>query len=282
MRAIFGLVFVVGIALAGFAVYMVQGYVGQNQAELAKERAFRAKVGPFVEVYVVNKPMPYGTALTKDDVEKVLLPQNFLPEGHFLEEAALFPGDYAEPRYVTRQMEKMEPLLAVKLTEPGDVVGLTARLSKGMRAFAIKVDVASGVSGFLQPGDFVDVYWTGSAGDTVSGGARTQLIESSVKIVAVDQSANAELASGALVARTVTVEVTPQQVARLAQAQATGGLSLSLVGSDEVKAEAIEVDAQALLGIEEKIEVVVEAEKVCTVRTRKGADVVEIPIACTN
>lgn len=285
MRAIFGLVFIVGIALAGFAVYMVQGYVGQNQAELAKERAFRAKIGPFVEIYVVNKMLAYGAPLTKDDVEKVLMPQNNLPENTFTDEAALFPGDYARPRFVIRQMEAKEPVLAAKVTEPGEDVGLTARLTKGMRAFAINVDVASGVSGFLQPGDLVDVYWTGNAGDGSASGsdAMTRLIESSIKIIAVDQTANAENSTVTLIARTVTVEATAEQVARLAQAQATGSLALSLVGAGDASLSGlVQVDSRALLGIEQQAEVVVEAEKVCTVRTRRGADVVEMPIACTN
>lgn len=281
MRAVFGLVLVVGLALAGVAVYMVQGYVGKNQSELAQERQFRAKLGPVVEVYVVNKPLAYGTALTKEDVQKVLMPKNSLPENVFTEEDALFPGTYDEPRFVVRQMEKMEPVLASKVSTPGEVAGLTARLAPGMRAFAIKVDVASGVSGFVQPGDVVDIYWTGAAEGEV--GSFTRLIESSVKVIAVDQTASAENTTGTLVARTVTVEATPEKVARLAQAQATGGLSLSLVGTGETdQAGTIEVDSKALLGIEEKVEVVAPTERVCTIKTRKGADLVEVPIPCTN
>ncbi len=282
MRSMFGLVFVVGLALAGFAVYMVQQYLGQNQVELTQHRAFRAKLGPVAEVYVAKGPLAYGAALTKDNVTKVLMPRNSLPEGHFVEEAALFPGDYAKPRYVLRQMEKAEPILAVKVTEPGEDVGLTARLAKGMRAFAIKVDVASGVSGFVRPGDFVDIYWTGANRELETGG-RTQLIESAIKIIAVDQVANSEIHSSALIARTVTVEVTPQQVARLAQAQATGGLALSLVGAGDMAVTGtVEVDSRALLGIEVQEQAVVVEERVCSVKTRRGGEVVEIPIACTN
>ena len=219
MRMIFGLVLVVGLALAGFAVYMAQGYISQTQAELAQERAARAKAGPLVEVYVVNKPLAYGDALTRDDVQKIYWPQNALPDRIFTDEALLFPVGAPGPRYILRQMEKFEPLLAVKLTEPGQDAGLTARLAKGMRGFAIKVDVASGVSGFVQPGDKVDVYWTGSNG----GSEMTRLIETTVKIIAVDQISNNDRSTTATVARTVTVEATPQQVARLAQAQAPGG-----------------------------------------------------------
>ena len=281
MRAVFGLVLVVGLALAGMAVYMVQGFIGANQAEVAKERAFRAKIGPIVEIYVTNKPLAYGAALTKDDVQKVLMPKNSLPEGFFEDEAVLFPGDYLKPRFVIRQMDKMELLLTAKVSEPGQDVGLTARLTKGMRAFAIKVDVASGVSGFLQPGDVVDVYWTGGAADTQ--GELTRLIESSIRIVAVDQTADAENSTSTLIARTVTVEATPEEVARLAQAQATGRLALSLVGSGDLsEAGFVEVDSNGLLGIVEKAEAVIVEEKVCSVKTRKGADVVEMPIPCTN
>ncbi|HMO08200.1 MAG TPA: Flp pilus assembly protein CpaB [Paracoccaceae bacterium] len=281
MRAIFGLVFVAGLALAGFAVYMVQKYIGQNTVELASERAFRARLGPVVEVYVAKDQLVYGAPITRESVTRVLMPRNSLPESVFVDEKLLFPGDYEKPRYVVRQLEKNEPILAVKVTDPGEDVGLTARLSKGMRAFAIKVDVASGVSGFLQPGDNVDVYWTGTTQDIA--GEMTRLIEGKVRIIAVDQVANGERSSGAMVARTVTVEATPEQVARLAQAQATGRLALSLVGQDDVaEAGVIEVDSRRLLGITVQEKAVVEAERVCSIKTRRGADVVEIPIPCTN
>jgi len=280
MRMIFGLVLVVGLALAGFAVYMAQGYISQTQAELAQERAARAKAGPLVEVYVVNKPLAYGDPLTRDDVQKIYWPQNALPDRIFTDEALLFPVGAPGPRYILRQMEKFEPLLAVKLTEPGQDAGLTARLAKGMRGFAIKVDVASGVSGFVQPGDKVDVYWTGSNG----GSEMTRLIETTVKIIAVDQISNSDRSTTATVARTVTVEATPQQVARLAQAQATGRLVLALVGSNDASVSGlIEVDSQSLLGIEQQVvDAAPPAPRVCTIKTRKGAEVTEIPIPCTN
>ena len=47
----------------------------------------------------------------------------------------------------SRQIEKNEAFMEVKVSAPGDVAGLTSRLDRGQRAFAIKVDVASGVSG---------------------------------------------------------------------------------------------------------------------------------------
>jgi pilus assembly protein CpaB len=279
MRMVFGLVLVVGLALAGFAVYMAQGFISQTQNALDEERAIREKSGPLVEVYVANKPLNYGDVLTQDDVQLIYWPENALPETIFRDPAVLFPEEGKEPRYVVRQMEMFEPVLASKVTEPGQPAGLTGQLAKGMRAFAIKVDVDTGVSGFLQPGDNVDVYWTGQTAGVE--GDLTRLIENSVKIVAVDQVANGERA--AAVARTVTVEATAEQVARLAQAQATGRLALSLVGvGDDTLSASIEVDNKGLLGIEAQQVVAAEEAKVCTIRTRKGGEAVEIPIPCTK
>ena len=46
MRMVFGLVLLVGIALAGFAVYMAQGFISENQAALEAERAARGQIVP--------------------------------------------------------------------------------------------------------------------------------------------------------------------------------------------------------------------------------------------
>lgn len=279
MRMIFGLVLLVGMALAGFAVYMAQGYINQTESALMEERAFRDKVGKLVEVYVVNKPLKYGDPITREDIQKIYWQESALPEGVFTEETALFPEDEDKPRFVLRPMETYEPVLALKVTEPGQPAGLTGALDPGMRAFAIDVDASSGVSGFIYPGNFVDIYWTGNDGTQ----EMTRLIETSVNVIAIDQTAAGASTGGAIVAQTVTVQGTPQQIARLAQAQATGRLALSLVGvPGESDGKLVEVNAQTLLGIETETVVEVEAEKVCTIRNRRGSVVEETPIPCTN
>ncbi|WP_299772084.1 Flp pilus assembly protein CpaB [uncultured Tateyamaria sp.] len=285
MRLVFGLVLLAGIALAGGAVYMAKNYIGKYQVALAAERAQREKIVPTIPVYVADRQLKYGEALTAEDVRAVDWPETSVPEGAFTEDNPLFPDGVTENRVVLRTMEKHEAVLAVKVTEPGEEAGLTSRLERGMRAFAIRVDVATGVSGFLRPGDRVDVYWTGRVDRTLdqSRGEVTKLIQPAIKLIAIDQNAAGDV-DGTVIAQTVTVAVAPAQVAKLAQAQSTGRLSLSLVGAeDDTVAGAIEVDQRALLGIESKaVKVEVEEEKTCSIRTRRGADVVQIPIPCTN
>ncbi len=285
MRAIFGLVLIVGIVLAGGAVMMARNYISAYQIELQRERQARAEVVPTINVYVASRALRYGETLERDDVRKVRWPLDAVPKGTFTDIAKLFPDEVTGKRVVLRAIEEDEAILAAKVTRPGEDAGLTSQLSRGMRAFAIRVDVASGVSGFLRPGDRVDVYWTGSVSGTIEGvrGDVTRLIEANVPLIAVDQTASSDL-DGAIIARTVTVAARPEQVAALAQAQSTGRLSLSLVGArDDTIASAIEVDQRSLLGLgaieaaPQQIE-----EKVCTIRTRRGAEVFDIPIPCTN
>jgi len=286
MRAVFGLVLIVGIGLAGFAAYMVKTRMDAYEAQLAHARATQSQGVDTIEVFVATRPLKYGERLKKEDVAPVKWPRSALPEGVFTDPAALFP-EGQDPRTVLRSMEQNEAILALKITEPGEDAGITSRIQRGMRAFAIKVDATSGVSGFLRPGDRVDIYWTGSVGRaTVGGDTRgefTKLIETGVKLVAVDQSASDER-PGATVARTVTVAVLPRQVASLAQAQSTGRLSLSLVGAgDTTVSSAIEVDQRTLLGIDATPAPAPQQKpEECTIRTRRGSEVVEIPIPCTN
>ena len=289
MRLIFGLVLVLGLGLAGFAVYMAKSYIQNYQTQLELERNARPVVIETVEIYITNKALQYGERITTEDVERVAFPTAALPEGVYRTEEELFPKGDAEPRTVLRAMEKAEAILAVKVTGAGEDAGITSQLARGMRAFAIKVDSMSGVSGFLRPGDRVDVYWTGNIGrggmrtEGDSEGDVTKLIEAGVKLIAVDQSANSNVTEVSI-ARTVTVVVRPDQVAALAQAQATGRLALSLVGTgDDTTAENIEVDQRELLGLAfAPMAEPAAIQQVCTIRTRRGGEVIETPIPCTN
>ncbi|MCV6593596.1 MAG: Flp pilus assembly protein CpaB [Silicimonas sp.] len=279
MRLVFGLVMLIGIVLAGAAVYLARDFIGQQQAQLAAAEAAKKAIVPTADVYVVIKQKRYGQRLTLEDVKKVRWPKAAIPEGTFTSEEDLFPKGTDVPRSVLRTLEAGEAVMEVKVTGAGEDAGVSARLSPGNRAFAIRTDVTSGVSGFLRPGDRVDVYWTGS----IRGGRNvTKLIEANVRLVAINQSAD-EDRSGAVVARTVTVEVSPHQVAALAQAQSSGRLSLSLVGADDnIVSSDVEVDQRRLLGIQE--EQVVQEERKCFIKKRVNGELVDTAVRtqCTN
>lgn len=291
MRAMFVAVLVAGVGLAGFAVHMAQSYIGRTQDQLAKEQELRRKIGPMVEVFVVNKPLNYGDPLTRDDVQKMYWPQNTLPEGVFKSGKELFPEGEKGQRFVLRQMETFEPVLAVKVTEPGEAAGLTGMLTAGQRAFTIQFSDAAGASRFLQPGNRVDIYWTGV---TPAGTNETRLIESALAIIAVDRpdirtNAKAKTETTApnyAAPKAMTVAATPEQVGRLAQAQASGQLSVALVAHDDPGGAApsnLVVTGSDIYGdiAAAPVEAAAPPEQ-CYITTRRGAEVIETPIPCTN
>lgn len=267
----------VGLALAGFGVYMAQTYIGQTEAALAAAQARGAVVQTTqtVPVLVASRPLRYGELIGAGDVRMVDWPANSVPPGAFHELNALIP-DASRPRVALRAMEPLEPVLAVKVSQPGQQAGIAAMLTPGMRAFTIRVDQNSGLSGTLRPSDTVDIYWTGRGAE---GGEITRLLSASVRIIALDENADQDRTFNG-VPRSITVEAATEMVASLAQGQSTGRLSLSLVGLDDVaEVNPIQVDGRSLLGMDTAAQAVAER---CTVRTRRGAEVVMIEIPCTN
>lgn len=278
MRAVQIGILGVGLALAGFGVYMAQEYVSQTQAAIAAAQANQAGQPRLetVPVMVAARALRYGEPIGVDAVQEVAWPANAVPPGAFQTLDSVVP-DPQRPRIALRAMEPMEPLLAVKVSQPGQPAGIAAILTPGLRAFTIRVDQNSGISGTLRPSNLVDIYWTGRG---AQGGEVTRLLSPGVRIIALDENAD-EDRNFSGVPRSVTIEAEPEMIASLAQGQSTGRLSLSLVGLDDTTASSqIQVDSRSLLGMEA---VPVELAPVtCTVRTRRGSDVVEIEIPCTN
>lgn len=275
MRIIFAFVLLIGVGLAGSAAYLAMQKFNQYEAQIAAQRRINTPAIELVEVAVAAGPLTFGTTLEADDVRMAKWPKDGVPEGAFTDLAELIGVDGGKPRSIIRAFIKDEPILASKITNFGQDAGIRSLLAPGMRAFTIGVNVSTGVSGFLQPNDKVDIYWTG---DTDRGSV-TRLFLEDVRLIAIDQNTNEEV-SVVKVANTVTVEVSPQVVAQLTQAQQTGRLTLSLRGVEDLTLTgALEVDSNDISGniINEVVE-----DRVCTRRTRKGTEVIIEEIPCTD
>ncbi|KQI69231.1 hypothetical protein AN189_06660 [Loktanella sp. 3ANDIMAR09] len=291
MRVVFGLVLILGMGLAGFAVFMVRGYMSDQQVALQEERARAAQVIETVNVLAANKSLSFGDPLTADDVVYVKYATEFLPEGTFTEITDLFPEGPEVVRSLIRPIEANEVILMTDTTAPGQIASITQELNPLMRAFTIRVDASTAVSGFLRPNDRVDVYWTGRVAGRNSA-EETHLIGSSIRLIAVDQSTDRNR-SRTSIPSTVTVEVIPADVARLAQAQSEGRLSLALVGKGNEES-AVPIGDQAIFlpePPEEEVQVVeapvaapapVAPPERCFTTVRRGTEAVQTEIACSN
>jgi len=281
MRAVFGLVLLIGMGLAGFAIYLVKGQLDTQNARLNQERARAANAVVTVEVYAPARALTYGELITPEDVKLIQYAQDFLPEGIFSTEEELFPAGVDTPRVVTRPMEINEPILAAKVTEPGAPRGITALLRPGMRAYPLPDRVTEAFSQELRPTDRVDIYWNGRLS---SGQNSTSLIMTGLEVIAVDEpSANGRGGRG------VVLEVTPQDFAALSTAQNAGNLSLTPVGTgDDTVVQVETTDIESVLGIVAPVveqapePVIEEAPEECFITQQKGTERVKIQIECSN
>ena len=271
MRIIFALVFMFGIGIAGFAAYMAMQQFRALQAENLALRAQASKVVETVPVMIATRELRYGQPLKPEDTTEVLFPKDAVPENAFTSVEELYGNEESKPRAIVRTMEPGELIMQTKVTKFGEDAGVASRLKKGLRAYTINVDVTTGVSGFLQPGDKVDVYF--------SGQGITRLLLEDVEIIAIDQIDDKDT-NRPTVARTVTVEVKPITVATLAQARASGRLSLSLRGVDEEEVLGqLSVTQEDVLGIQTVAE---EKEQICYQRVRRGAQLEVIQVPCAT
>ena len=124
-----------------------------------------------------------------------------------------------------------EPIITTKIVKPGERGFLAAVLHRGMRAVSVPVDATADVSGFVLPGDRVDLLVTlplpqdgGGAAGNPHRAAETVL--RNLRVIAVDQQPDNK--GQPVLARTVTFEVTPKESEIVAVAGDIGKLSLSL------------------------------------------------------
>ena len=275
MRFLFLIFLIVGLASAGYAVYTTKQRFDIYNAQLAEAQRAQSQQIEMIKVAVARHQLPYGRTLTENDVLFTDFPKFVTNDDWFHDAETLF-GDGSETRQVVRVIERGEPILDMKITGLGEDAGLAARLGEGFRAFTIRVDVSTGVSGFLRPSDRVDVFWSGR----FRGEAVTRLVMENLQIIAVDQISDQDR-NRPVIARTITVRATPQQAALLAQAQTSGALSLSLRGiGDVAETGNVEVNLDDVVGYVAPEPVIAEEPVIVaprrTITIRRGTDGVSI------
>lgn len=277
MRGFAVMVLVLGLGLAGGAAYYVFAQVQAAEARLGARGD-----GPeldTVKVVIAREHLKFGQPLTSEHVMVIDWPRRYVPNGAFDDIVRVVPEEEgAEPRIVLRRMEPGEPILETKITGFGQKATVAALLDPGMRAHTIPVDAANSVGGFLLPGTRIDVMLTERDRRT---GPTTRMLIQDLEVIAVDQDTDPDRIE-ARVARTVTVQGSPEAVQQLTLAQNLGTLSISLRGhGSDTLADSGPMDRRRLLGLPEDV-AVVEAEpepepqvEAVQVRIRRGAGDVE-------
>jgi pilus assembly protein CpaB len=204
---------------------------GQPQQVVRVEAPPTVAPAPRVRMLVAARPLSIGTLLKDDDLREMEIPGDAVPEGAFLgggEALAELRG-----ALLRRFVDPNTPIIRTDVLRPRDRGFLAAVLRPGTRAISIGVDVVTGASGLIWPGDEVDLILTQNlqTGSQESPGRRVvgETILSAVRVIAVDQQishSGTDATAGRVVARTVTLEVTPEQAERVAVAMQLGRISL--------------------------------------------------------
>jgi pilus assembly protein CpaB len=211
------------------------GWIAYKAATTAPSSAHEAVVLPPVKILVAAQPLQAGTLLKDTDLREQETPAADVPEGSI----RATDDTRAEVRgaMLRHYLNPGTAVLQADVLRPRDRGFLAAVLAPGTRAESIGVDAKSGASGLISPGDLVDVILTQEfqRGDTPAGHrVVAETVLSLIRVIAVDQQiaqgapTAAPDPNGAHVARTVTLQVTPEQANRVAVAERLGRLLLTV------------------------------------------------------
>jgi len=254
---------IVGVVTSFLVIDWLQG------TELRRAAQEAVSVTSTAEVVVAKGELAWGTKLTSEMLQVVKYPSNALPDGYYksideLQEAVLL-----------QDIKANEPILRSKLTSGKDAgTGVAAVTDPTKRAMSVKVDEVIGVSGFIKPGDHVDVMVT------IDQNAKSQdpvakMILGNLKVLAAGmQYEKNSTEKDPKPVQVMTLEVDIEEAEKLALASTQGKLRLALrnpLNNEKVLTKGANV-ASLLSSFRPKVSADKDAQPQYRVELIKGAD----------
>ncbi len=210
----------VALLVAGLTALFARGWLNSQRASFGQGASGH-------QVLVAKSDIVPGRFLRAQDLRWQGWPQGALAPSYVLQgkrKAEEFDGAVARHTLVAGQ-----PLTDAMVVRPGEQGFLAAVLEPDMRAVSIRVDAITGISGFVIPGDRVDVILTHTVASEDRRTTRhvSETVLQDIRVIAVDQKIE-DRNTKAAVAKTVTFEVTPKQVEAIGIIDKIGKISLSL------------------------------------------------------
>jgi pilus assembly protein CpaB len=172
--------------------------------------------------FVAGHPLPAGTLAREEDFIVRSVPADSVPPEAMLDTPDVRIG--LRGSLVRTFLDTGSTVTSRNVLRPRDRGFLASVLAPGTRAVSINVNAASGVSGLIWPGDYVDVILT------LKYGASETLV-SNVRIIAIDQEimqgVPANNATAGKETHTVSLQLAPEQVFKITEAEGLGRLSLA-------------------------------------------------------
>jgi pilus assembly protein CpaB len=142
-----GAVFLIASVLGAFLVTVMIYRIVQD----ARNRIPAQKPEESSEVVVASRNIPPGVTISATHLQTRELPDAFIPAEVYRTPEEVI-GRVAMERILYGEFIREE-----RLADPEAGVGLTAIIPRGMRGFQVKLRGGQQLSGFLNPGNFVDI-----------------------------------------------------------------------------------------------------------------------------
>ncbi|MDX9785179.1 MAG: Flp pilus assembly protein CpaB [Desulfobacterales bacterium] len=216
-KAIFPILLSLVIAVAGsFLAYQ------WIQKKTAPKEMVRVE-SDAVPVAVAAIDIPWGTKLTPEMLKKNPYLKESLPNGYFSDVALL------KDRVTVSPLKPGDPVVEHRLA-PVDIKtgGVSAVLSTGKRAVAVKGDKVIGISGLINPGNRVDVLVTMQDPETEKKLDKTKIVLENILVLATGTQIQKNEKGEPAPVDVYALEVTPEESEKLALAAAQGKLQFAL------------------------------------------------------
>jgi len=244
------LIFGISLLAAIAAVFLVFRVVKLAQHEVVKARESTAHV----EVLVAIRTLNVGLPIEEGDVTLRAISSEMVPDAsifHVVHEAV---GRVPRERILPNELVREERLA---LADAG--IGLNALVSPGKRAMSVAVDAETGVAGFIQPGNYVDVIVTIRPDDMEDDRKWvSKAFLQGVKVLAVgrrlesgEDTKSVSKRSSARDKPTVTLELTLDESQELALSATRGDIHLVLRNDIDITQQDTQgVATSSLVGLE--------------------------------
>lgn len=239
------LVLLVGAAVAGFAGWYLSNRYIEDSLENYKQQVDAGQEK--IKVVVAATDLPVGVSINASNAVLREMPKAYVHHDAITEKTF----DTINGRQLLYPLASGDPVLVAHVSL-SQYRSFSDVIPKGMQALTIPIDSQNSISGFLAPGNFIDLLLTTRLG---SGSQTTQLL-TAVKVIATGRNIDNGLAPTQKYDE-ITLSVSHLDATRVTHALSIGRITVVLRTQDDMStSEKITINESNLLGIKEQPKIV--------------------------
>jgi pilus assembly protein CpaB len=221
------IVLIIALSAGGIAAYLASGSDNNKSTPAIPVAQLQT-----VDVLVAKSDIGLGQSVKPEDLQWQAWPgatasNTFIRRGDRPNAATELVGEIARAPFISG-----EPIREQKLVKADGSGFMAAILPTGMRAVSTEITPETGAGGFILPNDRIDVILSRHEKNPDRSGSsdivHSETVLTNIRVLAIDQAPKEKDGQTAVVGRTVTLELKPEQAETLARARQSGTLSLAL------------------------------------------------------